>query len=44
MFPGDHFFLKSDEELVLQAIAQDLTPYLNGIIRDNSDNYSIYMM
>jgi len=28
MFPGDHFFLKSSQELLLQAILQDLMEYL----------------
>jgi len=41
MFPGDHFFLKSNEELLLRAIAQDITPHLNNIIKNNSNNYSV---
>lgn len=28
MFPGDHFFLKSQQEALLQAICQDLVPFI----------------
>ncbi|MDF5718965.1 MAG: SDR family NAD(P)-dependent oxidoreductase [Rhizonema sp. PD37] len=33
MFPGNHVFLHSDQELLLQAILQDFTPVLSSLVK-----------